>query len=410
MPANGCLKLLRTAATAVLLPLVFSGCGAGESSGEPLTFVVRRQALISSVSAEGTVEALRSHALITPRLRGTWQIGIAYLAPEGSFLQKGDVAVEFDGEQFRTRLDQALRNLESARSDLAKLDAEQESKIAQLQAQIMRAEASMESSRLKLAELEFIAPREREIRQMQIDKSAIEAANARRKLDSSHQVHREERSQHLLRIKQEESKVQTEQTNLEQLVIKAPVDGYMQYGENPMTDEKVKPGDNAYAGRPVALIPDVSSLQVKLQLSETEVQNMVTGQTAEILFESLAGLKLPGKITQVAQVAKPVRRNSEVKTVEVTVSVEGKAEGLVPGITATCTIVKQEVQDAVVVPLESIFEKDSAKVVYALDGEDFTTRQIELGARGDNFAVVLSGLEGGEKLALREPDQSRMAR
>lgn len=394
----------------VLLPAFWSGCGSESGGGEPLTFVASRRALISSVASEGTVEARRSYALLAPRVRGYRQLEISYLATEGSYLQKDDIVVEFNSEPFRASLEQALGALETARSELAMLDAEQESRIAQLESQIKRSEASIESSRLKLAELEFVAPREREIRELQIERSAIEAAKSRKKLESIREVHREERSQHLLRIRQEESKCEEARANMEQLVLRAPVAGYVQYGDNRMTDSAIKPGDNVFAGWPVATIPDISSMQVILQLSETQVQNMETGQAVEVVLESLDGMKLAGKVSWVAQVARPVSRNSNVKTVEVEVTIDETARGLVPGLTAGCTIIKQKVEDALVVPLETVFEQDSARVVYALAGSEFAMKKVELGARGDNFAVVLSGLEGGEKLALRQPAQSMIAR
>lgn len=373
-----------------------------------MTFLVTRQDLVSSITAEGIVEAQRQLPLQAPRLRETLP-QLSFLSPEFSYVRKGDVAMRFNDEEIRVKLEQAERNLETVRSDLAKLDAEQESRIAQLEAQVRRAEASMQSSRLKLAELEFVAPREREIRELQIRKSGIEAAKSRKKLDSISQVHKKERSQFLLRIKQEQSKVGTERSNMEQLVLEAPVDGYVLYHWNFLTREFFKPGDPAIPGGAVVSIADISTVQIKLQLSETEVQRMAAGQVAEITIESLGGLKLSGRVIQVAQVAKPVRRNSAVKKVEVVVAIDTTAPGLVPGLSASCTVIKEHVEDAVVVPLETVFDRDSAKVVYAFSGGEFSVRQVELGAKSADFAVVLEGLDGGEQLALREPDRSLIA-
>jgi HlyD family secretion protein len=395
---------------AVVCVAAVCACGLTKSQPRPLTYQISRRDFTSSVTAKGVVEAQRSQTLVAPRVRRQYQMEISYLAEEGSFLKAGDIAVEFSADVIRSKLDQALRDLETAGSDLKKLDAEQASRIDQIQAQILKSEASQASSRLKLAELDFVAPRERQIRELEIKRSGIEAAKSRKKLESIRSVHEKERAQQLLKIMQAERECDLARANIALFVLRTPVDGFVQLGMNWLTDERFKPGDNIFSGWIVATIPDITSMQVKLQLSETEVQNMEVGQAAQISIGSLGGLQLGGRITRVAQVAKSVSRNSDVKAVETIVAIDGVAEGLVPGLTAGCTLVKEKVANAVVVPLETVFERDSTKVVYALSGDRYSVREVVLGTRGADFVVVLDGLEGDEQLALTEPDNSLIAR
>jgi len=106
----------------------------------------------------------------------------------------------------------------------------------------------------------------------------------------------------------------------------------------------------------------------------------------------------------VGKTARSVRRGSRVKIVDCAVRIDSTAEGLVPGLTAVCTIETLTVPDTVVVPLDCLFEKDSTFVVYKKERDNFTAQNVSVGLRGFDFAIISAGLAGGEALALREPE------
>ncbi len=394
----------------VALLLALTACDGGTGGGGPITCEAGRRDFVSSVAADGVVEAHRKHVLTVPRVRGIRMPEISFLAPEGSWVEAGQVVVEFSDEVIRSNYDDAVMKLADSRAEVTRLEVEHESRIAQLKAEIGSASASAAAARLRLAELEFAAPRQRKIQELGIERSLILASRSRKKLTSLHEVHREELKQKQLQVRQAQNKIAIAQENLDKIVLKAPVAGYTLYETNWITREKVQQGNALYANWAVVSIPDISALQVKLQLSETDVQGMEVGQEAELVIPSLGDLKLNGRVSSVAKVAKPVSRGSDVKAVETIVSIDSLHQGLVPGLSALCTVYTFKQEQAVVIPLETIFAGDSAQVVYAFSGDSFTETTVILGARGEDFAVVDSGLAGGEHLALRKPDESLIAR
>ena len=74
-----------------------------------------------------------------------------------------------------------------------------------------------------------------------------------------------------------------------------------------------------------------------------------------------------------------------------------------PGLTAHCFIEVAVIPDTFSVPIDCIFERDSAQVVFVRHGDAFQPQRINVGQKNTDFGLVLSGLRGGEKLALREP-------
>ena len=74
-----------------------------------------------------------------------------------------------------------------------------------------------------------------------------------------------------------------------------------------------------------------------------------------------------------------------------------------PGMTAVARIATERVPDVVLVPSESVFQKDGSPVVYRLDGSMFREQRVEISRRGKEQAVVTSGVAAGDRIATRRP-------
>lgn len=383
---------------------VFLHCSSQDSSRPPLTYKVIRQNFSITIDAEGVIDAQKSHILITPMI-WTFQPEISYLAPEGSRIKKNDIVVEFSPDKYEGDYQESLRQLSIAQSEVKKITSEQQYQRSLFESRIKSSEAAASIARLQLSKIEFIAPREGNIKKLEIERSEQEAQKAHKKLKSLESVHRQEQNHVLLQVRQAENKVKKAQQNLEMLKLKAPVDGVVVYELNRITGEKVKEGDALYPGLPVVKIPDLSTLQVNLQLSETDVQKLKKGQRAAITIPSLNDFNLPGHVFQVAKMAQPIRRDSKVKMVDAFIVIDSSAGNIVPGLTGRCAIEVGILKDTLTIPLDCIFEKDSLRIVYVREQGRFKSRNVTIGQKSADFVVVNKGLRGGEELALREPGQ-----
>ena len=211
-----------------------------------------------------------------------------------------------------------------------------------------------------------------------------------------------------MKIKQAENKVSRSKLKLDKLIPKAPFEGMIVHEINWRNGQKVQEGDEVYPGMPVVKLPDLAVMQAKLQIGETDAQKVKEGQKAKIAVPSIGSGQLAGKLTKVAKIAKPIKRGSKIKKVEVIVELDSTFNGLVPGLTARGFITTGEIDSAVVVPQECLFEKDSVKIVYVYNSGDYDAHAVAISDQSENFYVILSDLLGGEKLALREPPSSRI--
>lgn len=386
--------------------LFFFSCPSSDQDQSKILYHTTNKKFVLTVNGEGELEAKNSHVMQTPRI---WPAPkISYLAPEGSQVKKDDIVVQFEAEQIERDYNNALEEVEIAKADGEKKYAELELQRLLYESQKNIAEVSAAASKLQLSNLEFESPRNKEIKKLEISQQELAAERARKKLASLVKIQQAERSHAEMKIKQAENKVSRSKLKLDKLILKAPFEGMIVHEINWRNGQKVQEGDEVYPGMPVVKLPDLAVMQAKLQIGETDAQKVKEGQKAKIAVPSIGSGQLAGKLTKVAKIAKPIKRGSKIKKVEVIVELDSTFNGLVPGLTARGIITTGEIDSAVVVPQECLFEKDSVKIVYVYNSGDYDAHAVAISDQSENFYVILSDLLGGEKLALREPPSSRI--
>ena len=63
----------------------------------------------------------------------------------------------------------------------------------------------------------------------------------------------------------------------------------------------------------------------------------------------------------------------------------------------------EQVPNAILIPPQASFQKGGETVAYVLKGSKFEERPIEIVRRGEGQLAVGSGLEPGERVALKDP-------
>lgn len=385
----------------LLAGVIGMGCSSTGSPDAYLSVTTARRAYTVTLDIEGELEAKVAHTLVTPQVRA--QPTVATLIKEGASVKKGDVVVVFEVDQLVIDHRNALDEVEIARAEARQTEANMKLQRLMLESEMHRMEAAVATARLQLPRLEFAAPRMRKIEELEMKKSELEAAKIQRKLASLDGIEKEELEHLRLKISQAETKLRHTRMFLDKLTLIAPVNGMVMRTTNWATGDKIQEGDTVWGGMPVVKIPDMSVMQVKALVGETDAQRLKTGQRVTITVPSADNLQVPGAVASIARVAKPVKRNSRVKKVDVIVAIDSTHVAMVPGLTAVCRIVIEEIPDALVVPLECVFDQDSLKVVYTRDGGVFVQHKVTVAQQGNDFAIITDGIGEGEILALRKP-------
>jgi multidrug efflux pump subunit AcrA (membrane-fusion protein) len=151
-------------------------------------------------------------------------------------------------------------------------------------------------------------------------------------------------------------------------------------------------GSGSSSSSSFAVLSDLSSMQLVVPLSESEVVDVRDGQPATVTIEALEGLKLAAHVVSVATLP---TSSSGVVSYDVTFQLDQLESGLKPGMSATAEVVVKQAE-GVNVPTSAI-TSDTVTVVH--DGTQ-TSRRVVTGLAGNSSTIVLSGLHAGEQIIL----------
>ncbi|NJK86348.1 MAG: HlyD family efflux transporter periplasmic adaptor subunit, partial [Bacteroidales bacterium] len=202
-----------------------------------------------------------------------------------------------------------------------------------------------------------------------------------------------------------ENNLSKEKDKLNQMTIITDTEGPLLYSTS-WDGVKIKEGDVVWDLRPIASVPDITGMIVNLKVNETHYKQIEINQKLEITIDAQPDIFLTGKIKSKSQVGKPVKRDSKVKMYEISATLDSSQFVTTPNLSTTCRIYVQELPDTLTIPIISVFEYDSSKIVYLAYGNKFKRQVIETGSHSNTQVIISKGLSEGEFIALNEPSLS----
>jgi Cu(I)/Ag(I) efflux system membrane fusion protein len=193
----------------------------------------------------------------------------------------------------------------------------------------------------------------------------------------------------------------------------SPSDGYVYYGSwtrgkwsgTDAVMTQLKQGGKLAPNQVFMTIVQLQPLIVEVSIPEKDLQYVKPGVAGKAVAAALPNVELNAEVVEVSAV--PIAAGSFDGTVRV--NLEG-ADGIVPGMNCKLTLVAYEKEDAITVPAAAVFaEGDGPRnIVYVAKSDDESEKRIvEIGKKTEQKWEVVSGLEAGEKILLKKPEDSK---
>ena len=104
-------------------------------------------------------------------------------------------------------------------------------------------------------------------------------------------------------------------------------------------NNKHEVGDNVWMGRRVMELPDLSQLQVHLEVPERESARIVVGQTVNFVMDAAPDQRFYGEIIELASVIHTKSRNQPARVFDATVSLNNPDSSVMrPGMSVSAEI------------------------------------------------------------------------
>ena len=432
--------------------LAYAGIAAWRSAADGpaaamSTFRVANDDLLLTVTESGNVESAFNQDVKCKVAGGST---ILWIIPDGTEVKQGDKLADLDASALTDQINtqkincskaqslviQARKNYEVAQISVREyLEGTYQQELQTAETNITIAEENLRSSKnslnysQRMFQRGYISQLELESQQFGVKRAELELAGARtaRKVleeftkvkmleDLRSQV---ETAAATLEAEQaafelEEAKLKRLETQLTNCTILAPQDGMVVYanerGRRGNQSVTIEEGALVRDQQTILRLPDLSQMQVKVDVHETKVEYVKSGMRARI---NIQGREFRGEVVSVANQHKASSWwSGDVKEYESTVRIEGDVQGLRPGMTAEVEILVAQADDVLTVPVSAIVESRGKFFCWIRAGKKgVERRELLLGLNDDNFVEVVDGLVAGNEV-IRNPravvDESRV--
>ncbi|SDJ44397.1 Multidrug efflux pump subunit AcrA (membrane-fusion protein) [Ferrimonas sediminum] len=397
---------MRVAVIAVLALGVLAGCGQSQRDGV-LTVTLNPGDFEHKIDARGQLEPANAVSVSVPSsLRGPQSL--SWVADNFTPVKQGQVVARLDAS--RQQLDARMAQFEI---DKLVIDGVlQRGKDGNLLDEIHTGQTVTRQER-ELAE-RFFSDDPRVYSRIEVidnmrNKGYLDAKLGYLDWDLGEQSHRSDAEQQLIELKQRghKAKVDRAQGNLQKMEVVAPADGLFVLSSG-FRGQPVVSGDTVWSGMTIGQIPDLSVMEARLYVLESEAAGLAVGQPVTLYLDAYPQQAIAGTVTQVDTLAKPRQDNSPVNYFGFTVTLAYTDTGVMfPGRELTGQVEVDRQQGVISVPNQSLYQKDGRRWVYLKQGDQFVERTIMAGARSLNRTVILDGLSDGDTIALVKPGEIR---
>ena len=198
-------------------------------------------------------------------------------------------------------------------------------------------------------------------------------------------------------LRNAELSLESRQDQLNNYTITSPIRGTV-------IDKNYKAGETSEAGKVLCSIYDLSYLTMTLSVDELDISDIAVGQRVEITADAVEGKTYTGVVTKVSVAG---TSSGGTTTYPVTVRID-ETEGLLPGMNVDAAITLQSASGVLAIPSGALnrgntvlvtADSPSAANGTAIEGGDYCSVPVEIGASDSSYIEIISGLQEGDTVA-----------
>ncbi len=373
----------------------------GPSGALVRTEVVARRDLVSVVTASGKIEPKRKVDISADIPGRVIQVAVE----EGQWVDRGALLIRIDPGQYQS----AVRQAEAA-------VAQSRAREAQARAQLLKAQNDARRAEM------LSQGKDQLISAQDLDQARTQGNVAGAELQAAR-----------FAVAQAQAALSEARDNLSKTTIVAPMSGRV-------TRLNIEEGETAVVGtmnNPGSLlltVADLSVMEAKIKVDETEVPNVSIGDSAAVRIDAFPDQSFSGRVTRIGnsavQTAAGQAGASDQQSVdfEVVITLDAPPASLRPDLSATADVVTESRRNVLSVPIIALTVRDREGKKFSQDADESDAEQpaaqveaaqrsrrdtevtgvfvmrdgkadwvpVEIGIAGDRYFEIRRGLRGGE--------------
>lgn len=296
---------------------------------------------------------------------------------EGMMVKKDQILARIENQDLVATVNQALANIEVARTNLRKAEAEQrESALA-----LHRART--------LLQRKFVSQELYDAEVARHDKAVASVNNAKAAIVAARAAHR------------------GAEIAVEYTLIRAPFDGVIVSKHADVGDVLAPFSSTTQSKGAVVSMADLDTLEVEADVSESSLLQVRPGQPCEIQLDALSDVRLRGTVQRIVPTVDRAKA-----TVMVKVGFVDKDSRILPDMSAKVAflsraLVPEELKPVTLVPASAIVDRDGHPSAFLVEGKVAREVIVNTGTRMGDLLTVGQGLHPGDRVVLQPPAQMR---
>ena len=416
------------ASAAALIP----GAGSSRQIGPKLTHTITRGDLIVTVTEQGTLES-SENTEIKCEVRG--QSTVIWVIEGGTTVKPGDELVRLDTLVIENAISERTKyahwsrsGAERSRANVARaklaipeyLEGRFRTQLMTMEKDLAINESNLRTARNMLAHAEMMAERgyvselEVERKTFAVTQAELNVEVSNTQIDVLKEFDKEMQMETLRgdlkaakanlaaaeeRAKQDAVRRDEALEELELCVIKAEGSGLVIHPSAAQweTGPKIEEGSTVHKDQVLLLMPDLSKMQVKIGIPESDIDRVKPGLTARV---TLPNKTLTGEVYSVASVTAPAGWKTANVVKYDTIIELPSVKGLTPGMSAEVEVIMDRHEDVLTIPVAAVVETAEGDFCWVKTAEGAERRSLGLGDTNDLFTVVEAGLKEGDQVML----------
>jgi len=389
----------------IFLLIAFSFACTNRNIQQVSTGKVTKGVFYIDLHEEGELEAVNAINISSPSI--SWRYGgnmkISYIVKDGTEVNAGDTVVVFDPSEVNKGIIDAQGKIEISAAELEKLKAQQESDLEELKADYEVTRISHEISKIKFEQAEYESEIMRRQIQLNLEKAAIALERAKEQINNRIKINVEEVKEKNLSIDQDQARLDEANDALRQLTVITPSPGIAILQRSWQSGNKYQAGDQVWTGQPLISLPDLSQLKATVRINEVDIAKITKGLNVEIKPDAFSESKFTGVVKEVANLAVNKTGSTKIKVFPVEIYLNETHKDLLPGLTVSCRIIVDKLEDVLYVPIEAIYNDAGRYFVYKKTVTGFEKIEVETGRSNSDYTIIVNGLNEGDEIALVDP-------
>ncbi|MSR44328.1 MAG: HlyD family efflux transporter periplasmic adaptor subunit [Phycisphaerales bacterium] len=285
---------------------------------------------------------------------------------------------------------------------------------------LIQADAKVKQSALDIEVYEkYQRPQDEAKKRSDVDQATSERKRTEQKKDAEIVKAQSDFESATFRAKTAGERLDQGERQLGNTIIHSPMEGLVVYASSlesggwgrsgdsppPAAGTELKPNEL------VMIIPDTSQMVAYLKVSEALSGRIKPDQEVTIFSDANPNTPIRGTVMNVSVLAEsggwrdPNRRDYKVR---VLLDDDGTL-ALKPSMRCKASILLGRVEDVLSIPVQAVFRTGAVSFVYVPDGVGFSQRQVVVGRSSEMAVEVLSGIDIGDQVLLREPSVEEIA-